>query len=127
MNFHHRQIWLALLMSMLPLIVTAQAVEKSKPPILLLKDDKKSSPEIQKPVVPIQGTLEAKAEDPITEESADITVDKIMGDNDSMVMADFYKITKLNKRKTDDLVNGCRTYERTKAHRGQKAMIKRKM
>jgi hypothetical protein len=63
----------------------------------------------------------------ITEVSADITIDKLMGDNDSMVMTDFYQLTQLNKRKTDELISGCRTYERTKAHRGQKAMIKRKL
>jgi AAA domain len=63
----------------------------------------------------------------LADETADKTVDKLMGNNDSMTMTDFYKLTQLNKRKTDELINGCRTYTRTKAHRGQKAMIVRKV
>jgi AAA domain len=61
------------------------------------------------------------------EESPDIQLDKIMGKDDELLMEEFHSRAKMPKAKAEDLIRHSTKYAKSKAYRGQKAMIKRKM
>jgi hypothetical protein len=61
------------------------------------------------------------------EESPNIQLDKIMGKDDELLMEEFYRRSEMSKIKAENLLRCSSKYIKTKAHRGQKAMIKRVM